>query len=360
MIDSGFWQNRKVFVTGHTGFKGSWLCLWLHYLKAEVTGYALDPPTNPSLFKLCHIESIVKSVIADVRDGEVLHKAMSEAGPEIVIHMAAQPLVRESYRRPADTFATNVMGTVNLFEAVRRCGSVRAVINVTSDKCYENKEWIWGYRENDTLGGYDPYSSSKACAELVTSSYRNSFFNLPHNTDRTVGIASVRAGNVIGGGDWAPDRLVPDCIRALLHGEEINVRYPDSVRPWQHVLEPLCGYLMLAQKLCEEKAVYSGAWNFGPDEHDVKTVEWIVNRICKKWEGAAVYKKQAGDHPYEAHCLKLDCSKAKEKLGWYPLWDLEAAIDRVMEWALAYRGNRDVADVCLKQIKEYSGTGNAT
>ena len=353
MINYSFWKNKKVFITGHSGFKGSWLCLWLHLLGAEVTGYALSPPTNPSLFQQCKIDKLVTSIISDVRDGEMLNKAMLTAAPEIVIHMAAQPLVRESYKNPVETYAINVMGTVNLLEAVRKCTTVRCVINVTTDKCYENKEWYWGYRENDSLGGYDPYSNSKACSELVTSSYRNSFFN-PQDHSHGVAVASARAGNVIGGGDWATDRLVPDCIRALLKEEKIVIRCPGAIRPWQHVLEPLGGYLTLAQKLYENGSQYADGWNFGPDDNDAKPVHWIVQELCDKWGENASYKIEQGENLHEANYLKLDCSKAKNELGWYSKWHLNQAIDKVIEWTKAYKEKEDVREVCLQQIREYT------
>lgn len=354
MIDKSFWKNKKVFVTGHTGFKGSWLSLWLYYMGAEVTGYALNPPTKPSLFDLCDLNNCVQSVIADVRDGQLLNEAMLFAKPEIVIHMAAQPLVRESYKDPVGTYATNVMGTVNLFEAVRKCNSVRAVVNVTTDKCYENKEWVWGYRENEKMGGYDPYSNSKACSELVTSSYRNSFFNPKDYHIHGIAVASARAGNVIGGGDWADDRLVPDCVRALLKGEKIYLRFPNSIRPWQHVLEPLSGYLILAQKLYQEGTRYADGWNFGPEDKDAKPVEWIVKKLCNKWGKNATYDIDQNEHPHEANYLKLDCSKAKSELAWFPRWDLEQAIDAVIEWTKAYNEKKDIKEICLKQIQDYS------
>lgn len=353
MIDTDFWRHKKVFITGHTGFKGSWLCLWLHSLGAKVSGYALDPPTDPSLFELCRIDTLVQSMIADVRDGSSLMKAMHEAGPEIAIHMAAQPLVRDSYNMPVETYAVNVMGTVNLFEAVRATDTVKAVINVTTDKCYENREWVWGYREREPLGGYDPYSSSKACSELVTSAYRSSYFNPREYSMHGVGVASARAGNVIGGGDWATDRLVPDCIRALLNGEKAVIRNPSAIRPWQHVLEPLFGYLLLAQKLCEDGPRYAGAWNFGPDERDAKPVEWLVKQLCTKWNNGASFTIDQGKHPHEAHYLKLDCSKATSELGWRPKWDLEKAIDCIIDWTRVYKENGALREICLKQIDEY-------
>jgi len=357
MIDKKFWEKKKVFITGHTGFKGSWLSLWLHSLGAIVTGYALTPPTIPSLFELCKIDNPITSIIGDVRNGELLNRAMLEASPEIVIHMAAQSIVRDSYKDPVETYSTNVMGTVNLFEAVRRCKGVKAVINVTTDKCYENREWYWGYRENEPMGGYDPYSNSKACSELVTSSYRNSFFNSKDYDAHGVGIASARSGNVIGGGDWAPDRLVPDCVRSILKGEKIIIRNPQAIRPWQHVLEPLWGYLILAQRLYEKGPKYADAWNFGPDDQDARTVEWVVSRMCVKWVENAAYVVDAGNHPHEAHYLKLDCSKAKSELQWYPKWNLEQAIDKVIEWVQAYREGKDVNRICQRQIEEYEKTG---
>lgn len=353
-MDSIFWKGKKVFITGHTGFKGSWLSLWLHSMGAKVTGYALNPPTEPSLYELCRIYEMVNPVIADIRDGEKLGKTIQAASPEVVIHMAAQPLVRESYKNPVDTYATNVMGTVNLLEALRKCDSVKAIVNVTTDKCYENKEWIWGYRENEPMSGYDPYSSSKACSELVTAAYRNSFFNPRDYAGHGVAVASARAGNVIGGGDWATDRLIPDCVRAILKNEKIIIRNPYAVRPWQHVLEPLSGYLALAQKLYEDGPKYAEAWNFGPNDEDAKTVNWIVRELCVKWGEGTSYEIDKGKHPYEAHYLKLDCSKAKAELGWHPRLSLEKAIDSIIEWTKAYKENEDLRVKCLKQIEEYS------
>lgn len=349
-----FWRSKKVFITGHTGFKGSWISLWLHSLGAEVTGYALKPPTEPCLYNLCNIEELVGSTIDDIRNGDALKSALLAASPEIVIHMAAQPLVRDSYKNPVDTYSINVIGTVNLLEAVRACKSVKAVINITTDKCYENKEWDWGYRENEPLGGYDPYSSSKACSELVTGAYRSSFFNPMDYARHGVAVATARAGNVIGGGDWARDRLIPDCVRALLNGEKIAIRNPKAMRPWQHVLEPLSGYMVLAQRLCEDGPRYAEAWNFGPDDRDAKPVEWIVQRLCEKWGGNASYKVDKGEHPHEAHYLKLDCSKAKAEIGWHPSWSLEKAIDSIIDWTKAYKENKDLRGKCIEQIEEYS------
>jgi len=356
VMDSTFWKGKKVFITGHTGFKGSWLSIWLHSMGAEVTGYALNPPTDPSLYELCRIDQLVNSVIADVRDGERLGKAMQMASPEVIIHMAAQPLVRESYKNPVDTYATNVMGTVNLLEAVRKYDSVKAVVNVTTDKCYDNKEWVWGYRENEPLGGYDPYSSSKACSELVTSAYRTSFFNPKDYAIHKVSLASARAGNVIGGGDWAADRLIPDCIRAILNGEKIIIRNPNAIRPWQHVLEPLSCYLILAQKLWQEGADYAEGWNFGPNDEDAKHVSWIVDRLAKTWSEGASWVVDGGVHPHEATYLKLDCSKAHARLGWQPRWDIGQAIEKIVEWQKACDQGADMRKLTLAQINAYQNT----
>ncbi len=349
-----FWKNKKVFITGHTGFKGSWLSLWLHSMGARVTGYSLAPPTVPNLFETARVGEFVKTVTGDVRDASLLKKAMLESRPEIVIHMAAQPLVRESYKNPIETYSINVLGTVHFFEAIRACPDVKAVVNVTTDKCYENKGMVLGYHENDPLGGYDPYSNSKACSELVTASFRDSFFNLADYAQHGKGVSSARAGNVIGGGDWAADRLVPDCVRAFLSGKTVLVRNPRAVRPWQHVLEPLDGYLLLAQKLYENGRDYSEAWNFGPDETDAQPVEWIVKRMCEVWGKNASYRIDVGDHPHEAHYLRLDCSKAKSRLGWKPRWSLEKSLDMIVAWTLAYSQGKDVRESCLEQIMEYT------
>jgi CDP-glucose 4,6-dehydratase len=347
-----FWQGKKVFVTGHTGFKGSWLCLWLNKLGAEVTGYALQPPTNPSLFEITKLSTQINSIIGDIRDAEALKQAMAHSKPEIVIHMAAQPLVRESYNTPVETYATNVMGTVNLLEAVRQNPSVKAVVNVTTDKVYENKEWHWGYRENEPLGGLDPYSNSKACSELVTQAYRHSFFA------NGAALASARAGNVIGGGDWAADRLIPDCINALLQGEAVRIRNPYSIRPWQHVLEPLSGYLNLAEKLYTHGKPFAESWNFGPEERDAKPVQWIVEALCDKWGHELGFTIDKGEHPHEAKYLKLDCSKAKYELDWQPRWSLDTALDKIVEWSKVYQSQGNMQAICLEQIAAYEAVLN--
>lgn len=355
-IDPNFWRKKRVFLTGHTGFKGSWLSLWLSGMGAEVTGYALPPPTEPSLFQACQIDNNVKSICADIRDGRTLTQAILTARPEIVIHMAAQALVRKSYENPVETYAVNVLGTVNLLEAVRSCPGIKAVINVTTDKCYENREWTWGYRENEALGGYDPYSSSKACSELVTAAYRSSFFHPQAYDQHKVALASARAGNVIGGGDWAADRLIPDLVKSLLAGEKIKLRNPEAVRPWQHVLEPLSGYLTLAQKLCIDGPEYAEAWNFGPNDSDTRSVAWVAKTLCRQWGGNALYEITQGAQPHEAAVLKLDCSKSRSKLAWSPRWNLEEGIGKVVEWYQAYQAKQDLPSLCFRQIEEYTNT----
>lgn len=360
MADKGFWNGKRVFLTGHTGFKGSWLSIWLHALGAEVTGYALEPPTNPSLYDLCRVDRLAHSVIADVRDADRLAAAVAEARPEIVFHLAAQPIVRESYKNPVETYATNVLGTVHLLHAVRSCGDVKAFVNVTSDKCYENREWVWGYRESEPLGGYDPYSSSKACSELATAAFRDSFFNPTDPSGHKAGIASARAGNVIGGGDFAPDRLLPDCVRAILKGEPIRLRNPDATRPWQHVLEPLSGYLLLARKLHGDRRTFAGAWNFGPGDSDVRPVSWVVDRFCLLWGSGASRVRDDGRNPHEARFLRLDCSKARTEMGWGPRWSIDKALEMSVEWTKAYAAReKDLFSLCLSQIAAYGDPDKA-
>lgn len=352
-IFNGTFNKKKVLVTGHTGFKGSWLCLLLHKLGSDVYGYALEPPTTPSLFEEANIAKIVTSHMGDVRDLDTLQHFFQEVQPEIVIHMAAQPLVRESYRIPVETYATNVMGTVNVMEACRQCKSVKAIVNVTTDKCYENREWHWGYRENEPMGGYDPYSNSKGCSELVTASYRNSYFNPAQYAEHGVALASARAGNVIGGGDWAGDRLIPDFIRAISKGEKVRIRSPFAIRPWQHVLEPLSGYLVLAEKLYTEGVQFSEGWNFGPEDSDAKNVEWITKSICTLWGDGASFVVDSNPQPHEANYLKLDCSKAKAKLDWKPRWNIEKALESIVEWNKAWLAHANIHEITIKQIDDY-------
>lgn len=349
-----FWKGKRVFLTGHTGFKGSWLSLWLQSLDAEVTGYALNPPTNPNLFEISDVGAAMHSVIGDVRDINSLQKAMRDARPEIVIHMAAQSLVRHSYANPVETYATNVMGLVHLLEAIRLTKSVKAVVNVTSDKCYENREWVWGYRENEPMGGYDPYSNSKGCAELVTAAYRSSFFNPTNYDQHGLAIASARAGNVIGGGDWASDRLIPDFIRAISAGQTVVIRNPLATRPWQHVLEPLSGYLVLAEKLYTHGNQFAEAWNFGPSDDDAKSVEWIINQLVINWGDSASFKLNvSAANLHEAHFLKLDCSKARVHLGWKSHWDATETIKRVCDWHKAHLNGHNIRLYTLDEIKQY-------
>lgn len=349
-----FWRNRRVFVTGHTGFKGSWLCLWLQSLGAEVTGYALAPPTDPSLFHLANVQEGMKaSYEADIRDAAMLENCMRQSEPEIVIHMAAQPLVRLSYEQPVETYSTNVMGTVHLLEAVRKTPSVRAVVNVTTDKCYENHEWVWGYRENEPMGGHDPYSSSKGCAELVTSAYRASYFSADRYDQHRVALASARAGNVIGGGDWAIDRLLPDILAALIQGKDVQIRNPHAIRPWQHVLEPLRGYLILAEKLYTSGVDFAEAWNFGPSTEDARPVQWIVEELVSRWGQGVRWLVLPGQHPHEANYLRLDIAKAGQYLSWQPLLRLDSALDWIISWTRCFLDGHDVRATSVFQISEY-------
>ncbi|CAN5404271.1 CDP-glucose 4,6-dehydratase [soil metagenome] len=342
------WRGRRVWVTGHTGFKGSWLCLLLTELGAEVTGYALSPATNPSLFDLANIGAAMRSVIGDVRDAAAVEAAMRAARPEVIFHLAAQPLVRYSYDNPVETYATNVMGTVHVLDAARRIGGARAIVAVTSDKCYENREWVWPYRESDPMGGHDPYSSSKGAAELVIAAYRRSYF-----AGTATALASVRAGNVIGGGDWSADRLIPDLVRAFERGETPAIRAPMAVRPWQHVLEALGGYVMIAERLFAGDAGFAAAWNFGPAEEDTQPVGWIVDRMARAWGVPSVYQDWTGPVSHEAGLLKLDTAKERAALGWRPAMSLSQAIDSIVAWHNAVASGGDARVVTLGQIRDY-------
>ncbi len=349
MIDKSFWKNKKVFITGHTGFKGGWLSLWLKKLGANVAGYALEPLIKKAIFFDAEIfSSIDKSYIGDIRDEEFLLKCMQSFKPEIVIHMAAQPLVKKSYELPKDTFTTNIIGTVNIFETIRKTSSVKAVLNVTTDKCYKNNEWDWGYRENEPLGGKDPYSSSKACSELISSAYRKSFFS-----EIGIALATARAGNVIGGGDWSKDRIIPDSIKSLIKNKSLYIRNPSSTRPWQHVLDPLCGYIILCQNLIENPNNFSEAWNFGPYEEDAKPVSFIVNKIVKNWNKKIEWNIDKSKHQHEDKYLKLDCSKSRKKLKWKPNWRLDRAIEETVLWYKAWYKNKSMKDFTLNQINIY-------
>lgn len=350
VIGAQFWRGRRVFLTGHTGFKGSWLSLWLQDLGAEVAGYALGPATDPNLFELARVADGMRSTVADVQDLDSLCREVDSFRPEIVFHLAAQSLVRRSYVEPVETYATNVMGTVNVLEAVRRCSAVRAAVIVTSDKCYENRELDRPFREGEPMGGHDPYSSSKGCAELVTAAYRSSFFL---RTGSSAAVASVRAGNVIGGGDWAEDRLVPDIIRAVESNRPVFIRNPASIRPWQHVLEPLSGYLMLAERLVEQGAGYAEAWNFGPRDEDCRPVSWVVERLAQHWEGRLRWESASGVQPHEARSLRLDSTKAMRRLGWKPRWDLGTALDSIARWHKSHRAGAAAREAVLQQVTEY-------
>lgn len=348
----GVFAGKRVLVTGHTGFKGAWLALWLTQLGAEVSGFALEPPSDPSVFDDARLaELLTAHRIGDIRDTEALSAFVAEVRPEVVLHLAAQPLVRDSYDDPVGTYATNVMGTVHLLEAVRACDSVRAVVSVTSDKCYENREWEYSYRENDAMGGFDPYSSSKGCAEIVTTAYRRSFFSAPGSAR----IASARAGNVVGGGDWARDRIVPDCIRALGRGEAVVLRNPDAVRPWQHVLEPLAGYLTLAASLLEDGAAV-GAWNFGPDPDGGVPVRDVVEKLLAAWgSGSWELDPAAASQPHEAKLLRLDSTKARTQLGWRPVWDIAETLSKTAAWYGAWHRDASSArELCLADIDAYT------
>jgi CDP-glucose 4,6-dehydratase len=346
VVSPDFWLGKRVFVTGHTGFKGSWLVLWLASMGARVSGYSLAAPSRRSLWDLVESKADVVSTIADIRDRDALTKAMDAADPEIVLHLAAQSLVRPSYDDPVGTYATNVLGTVHVLEAARRAKCLRALVNVTSDKCYENLETGQAYREGDPMGGRDPYSSSKGCAELVTTAYRMSYFDGAR-------IASARAGNVIGGGDWAVDRIVPDTVRATVAGQAVQVRNPRAVRPWQHVLEPIAGYLLLAERLCEKPVEFAEAWNFGPDESDAVPVETVVGTVTRLWGPPAAWKTDGGEHPHEAHFLRLDSSKSRARLGWKPRLGLPLALEWTVDWYRKQSRGADALELTLGQIRRY-------
>jgi CDP-glucose 4,6-dehydratase len=344
------WSGKTVFVTGHTGFKGSWLSLWLQSLGARVVGYSLPPATSPSLFQLGRVEEGMVSIMGDIRDLTALREAVQRYRPEFVFHLAAQSLVQYGYRNPVETFESNVIGTVNVLEAARSCDRLRAVLAVTTDKCYENEEWVWGYRENDRLGGRDPYSSSKACAELVVSAYRSSYFA---EVGRGPFLASARGGNVIGGGDWSENRLIPDIVRAFLQDRPVAIRHPKAIRPWQHVLDLLNGYLALGEALLEEGSDYADAWNFGPDLDDARPVAWIVEQLKELWGGGAVWQLDQASHAHEATVLSLDCAKAKSKLGWRPAIRLNRALRWTVEWYQAYASGEEVRRLTEAQIARF-------
>jgi CDP-glucose 4,6-dehydratase len=351
VIDNNFWYGRSVLITGHTGFKGGWLSYWLSQMGTKVHGYSLEPPTTPNFFTVCNLEKYLESsTIGNVLDFKHLHKALDQTSPEVVFHLAAQPLVRESYSSPIVTFETNVIGTANVMEACRSVPSIKAIVNITTDKCYENKEWTLPYRENDRLGGHDPYSASKACAEITAAAYRDSFL-----TEGNIHLASVRAGNVIGGGDWAADRLIPDFLRTLDNGKSLTIRSPNAVRSWQHVLESLSGYLMLAEKLFSKGNAFAEAWNFGPNDDDAKSVSWIVDQLCDRTPGAK-WQTDNAQQPHEAGLLKLDSSKAKTRLGWKPSWNLETALNKTLEWHQAWQKGDDMAAYTSAQIQAYTNT----
>jgi len=353
MRNRSFWKGRRVLITGHTGFKGSWLCLWLHALESDVTGYALEPPPPPILFEQAAVGSTVRSIYGDVRDFTALKAAVAECRPEIIIHMAAQSVVRRGYEDPIETYSSNVMGTVHVLEVLRQLKQPCAVVNVTSDKCYANREWIWGYREDETLGGRDPYSNSKGCAELVTTAYRESFFPLQAIEDHGVALASARAGNAIGGGDWTCNQLIPDLMRGFLARRPCLIRNPSAIRPWQFVLEPLNGYLMLAERLAVDSVRFASAWNFGPADADAMPVHWIADELARSWGDGAGWARDAAVHPHEAHFLKLDASKARTCLNWRPLLPLKQALAWIVDWYRALQAGTDLYGFTRGQIERY-------
>ena len=349
-VHTHFWKGKRVFITGHTGFKGSWLSLWLQQMGAEVKGFSLTPPTNPSLFVEAKVAQQMQSEIGDIRDFSKLSESIRTFNPDILLHLAAQPLVRLSYKEPIETYSTNVMGTVNVLEASRYASQLKAIVVITTDKCYENREWEWGYRENEPMGGHDPYSNSKGCAELVVSAYQRSFFHTPD----TAAVASARAGNVIGGGDWAEDRLIPDILRAFEKQQSVIIRNPLSTRPWQHVLEPLSGYLVLAQRLWQDGKTFAEGWNFGPKDDDCQPVQWILEKMVHFWGDGAHYEIDKSEQPHEANFLKLDCSKAAMRLKWHPKWRLEQTLEQIVHWHRAWLQGDDMQVKCLQEIEKYN------
>ena len=348
-VNPQFWKGKRVFVTGHTGFKGSWLSLWLQLMGAEVKGFSLAPPTQPALFEVAKVGDNMQTEIGDIRNLQQLSQSIRAFNPDVLLHLAAQPLVRLSYKEPVDTYSTNVMGTVNVLEAARYAPQLKSVVIITTDKCYENREWEWGYRENEPMGGHDPYSNSKGCAELVVSAYRRSFFY----TNDTAAVASVRAGNVIGGGDWADDRLIPDILRAFEQQQPVIIRNPLSTRPWQHVLEPLSGYLVLAERLYNEGNAFAEGWNFGPKDDDCQPVQWILEKMVQFWGEGARYEWDKSEQPHEANFLKLDCSKAATRLKWHPQWRLADTLEKIVHWHRAWLRGADMQTHCLYEIKGY-------
>jgi len=359
MPNRSFWKGRNVLLTGHTGFKGSWLSLWLDALGAKVTGYALEPPTQPSLFEQAKVANVVQSVFADIRDFQKVKDVVAECRPDVVIHMAAQSVVRHGYENPIETYSSNVMGTVHVMEAIRQLKHPCVFVNVTSDKCYANQEWVWGYRENEPMGGKDPYSNSKGCAELVTTAYRESFFSPASIKEHGVALASARAGNAIGGGDWTSNQLIPDLLRAFLSGKPCLIRNPSAIRPWQFVLEPLRGYLLLAERLAEDPSRFASGWNFGPAEDDAKPVSWIADELTRLWGGSASWSLDGAAHPREAHFLKLDTSKSRSILEWHPVLPLSQALGWIVEWYRVFQSGADLHSITRSQIEQYEECSNS-
>ena len=359
VMDSMFWEGKRVLITGHTGFKGSWLTIWLQSKGAHIIGYSLPPPTDPSLFDVANVAHDMTSITGDIRNLENFLSVVGKYKPEIIIHMAAQSLVRFSYKDPVDTYSTNVMGTVNVLEAGRHVDSLKVILIITSDKCYENNEWVWGYRENDPMGGHDPYSSSKGCAELITSGYRKSYFSKnDKNPSHSLAVATARAGNVIGGGDWAQDRLIPDIMKAIMEDRPVIIRYPNAIRPWQHVLEPLRGYLTLAEMLWHYGEEFASAWNFGPNGVDSRPVSWVADHLTQLWGDEARWESDSTHHPHEATYLRLDCSKAKSLLGWLPALDLGITLQWVLEWYRAYHQRKNMRQITEGEILRYENLLN--